>query len=127
MAVAGGVPGAVDDGLGEPPGLWSDPLVRRGVQAAVDWVQVRTRADAAKSVGDQELVELCERAGRQAVAACLSEARAQAAVPGTDVRAAARAIFQAGAASAAGPGEAGRSAAGGASGTGDDEVPDGLD
>lgn len=100
MARAGGEVPVVDDGLGEPPALWSQPQVQASVESAVRWVQSRTRAAAGRGVGDVELVEQCQAAARAAVAACLAKAREQAQTPGTNEVLAARAIYQAGAATA---------------------------
>lgn len=108
----GGDDRVVDDGLGEPPALWSDPAVKGHAEDAVRWVTHRVRATAAKSVGDEELVQRCRVAAEEAELAALGEARRLAAVPGTDSRAAAQSVFRAAAAVA----PAGDDATGGGSG-----------
>ncbi|PZU01313.1 MAG: hypothetical protein DI630_12645 [Gordonia sp. (in: high G+C Gram-positive bacteria)] len=103
VAVDGGAGGGgeVDDGQGEPPGLWSDPEVRAQTESAVRWVTHRARVTADKKLGDEELVAQCQELAARAELAALAETRRLAQVPGTTSRAAAQSVFRAAVAAAA--------------------------
>lgn len=104
-----GADGVVDDGLGEPPALWSDPEVRSQTQAAVRWVTHRARVTASKNTGDEELVALCRELAGRAERAALAETRRLAAIPGTDSRQAGQLVFRAAAAVASAGDDSGTS------------------
>lgn len=95
-SVVGSRAGAVDDGRGEPPALWSDPQVQEQAQSAAQFVTHRIRTAASKKVGDEELVARCRDGADRAWLAALAEARRLSEVPGTDSRAAALSVFRAG-------------------------------